>query len=154
MTIAGTQAEPPAWRLLLAYVRPYRWALFAGALLALATGGTGLLLPLVARGLIEDLSHDRPIGRALLGMAALVVTNTAVGALGSYVLRRTAESVVLGARRALSSYLLRLRIPAVDRSEPGDLMARITSDTTLLREVTTDSLVGIGTGVSRSSRRW
>ncbi|MER6440641.1 MULTISPECIES: ABC transporter ATP-binding protein [unclassified Streptomyces] len=146
MTIAGTQAEPPAWRLLLAYVRPYRWALFAGALLALATGGTGLLLPLVARGLIEDLSHDRPIGRALLGMAALVVTNTAVGALGSYVLRRTAESVVLGARRALSSYLLRLRIPAVDRSEPGDLMARITSDTTLLREVTTDSLVGIGTG--------
>ncbi|MEU7335177.1 ABC transporter ATP-binding protein [Streptomyces sp. NPDC007074] len=146
MTIAGTQAEPPAWRLLLAYVRPYRWALFAGALLALATGGTGLLLPLVARGLIDDLSHDRPIGRALLGMAALVVTNTAVGALGSYVLRRTAESVVLGARRALSSYLLRLRIPAVDRSEPGDLMARITSDTTLLREVTTDSLVGIGTG--------
>ncbi|WP_393101629.1 ABC transporter ATP-binding protein [Streptomyces sp. LN325] len=146
MTIAGTQAEPPAWRLLLEYVRPHRWALFAGALLALTTGGTGLLLPLVARGLIDDLSHDRPIGRALIGMAALVVTNTAVGALGSYVLRRTAESVVLGARRALSSYLLRLRIPAVDRSEPGDLMARITSDTTLLREVTTDSLVGIGTG--------
>ncbi|MFF3883973.1 ABC transporter ATP-binding protein [Streptomyces sp. NPDC001914] len=143
-----TEAEPevPAWHLLLGYVRPHRRALFGGALLALATGATGLLLPLVARGLIDDLSHDRPIGRALLGMAALVVTNAAVGALGSYVLRRTAESVVLGARRTLSSYLLRLRIPAVDRSEPGDLMARITSDTTLLREVTTDSLVGLGTG--------
>ncbi|MGW1069615.1 ABC transporter ATP-binding protein [Streptomyces aureus] len=136
----------PPWRLLLGYVRPHRRALFGGALLALATGATGLLLPLVARGLIDDLSQDRPIGRALLGMAALVVTNAAVGALGSYVLRRTAESVVLGARRTLSSYLLRLRIPAVDRSEPGDLMARITSDTTLLREVTTDSLVGLGTG--------
>jgi ATP-binding cassette subfamily C protein len=146
--VSITDAEPdvPAWRLLLGYVRPHRWALLAGALLALATGATGLVLPLVARGLIDDLSHDRPIGRALLGMAALVVTNAAVGALGSYVLRRTAESVVLGARRALSSYLLRLRIPAVDRSEPGDLMARITSDTTLLREVTTDSLVGLGTG--------
>jgi ATP-binding cassette subfamily C protein len=146
--VSLTEAEPevPAWRLLLGYVRPHRRALLAGALLALTTGATGLLLPLVARGLIDDLSHDRPIGRALLGMAALVVTNAAVGALGSYVLRRTAESVVLGARRALSSYLLRLRIPAVDRSEPGDLMARITSDTTLLREVTTDSLVGFGTG--------
>lgn len=53
---------------------------------------------------------------------------------------------MLGARRTLSSYLLRLRIAAVDRTEPGDLMARITSDTTLLREVTTDSLVGLGTG--------
>ncbi|MFB7243542.1 ABC transporter ATP-binding protein [Streptomyces populi] len=146
MSLTETAPEVPAWRLLLGYVRPHRRALFGGALLALATGATGLLLPLVARGLIDDLSHDRPIGRALLGMAALVVTNAAVGALGSYVLRRTAESVVLGARRTLSSYLLRLRIPAVDRSEPGDLMARITSDTTLLREVTTDSLVGLGTG--------
>ncbi|WP_405887283.1 ABC transporter ATP-binding protein/permease [Streptomyces sp. NBC_01136] len=146
MSIAEPPAVQPTWRLLLGYVRPHRWALLAGALLALTTGATGLVLPLVARGLIDDLSHDRPIGRALLGMAALVVTNAAVGGLGSYVLRRTAESVVLGARRALSSYLLRLRIPAVDRSEPGDLMARITSDTTLLREVTTDSLVGLGTG--------
>jgi len=141
-----TEPRPPAWRLLLAYVRPHRWALLTGALLSLVTGATGLLLPLVAKGLIDDLSHDRAITGALLAMSGLVVTNAAVGALGSYVLRRTAESVVLGARRALSSYLLRLRIPAVDRSEPGDLMARITSDTTLLREVTTDSLVGLGTG--------
>jgi ATP-binding cassette subfamily C protein len=131
---------------LLDYVRPHRWALLAGAALSLVTGATGLLLPLVARGLIDDLGHDRAITGALLALTALVVANSALGALGSYVLRRTAESVVLGARRALSSYLLRLRIPAVDRSEPGDLMARITSDTTLLREVTTDSLVGIGTG--------
>ena len=146
MSIADTQPTPPTWRLLLGYVRPHRWALLAGALLSLVTGATGLLLPLVARELIDDLSHDRAITGALLIMSALVVANAALGGLGSYVLRRTAESVVLGARRALSSYLLRLRITAVDRSEPGDLMARVTSDTTLLREVTTDSLVGLGTG--------
>lgn len=145
-TTADREAVPPVWRLLLRYVRPHRWALLAGALLGLATGATGLLLPLVARGLIDDLAHDRAVAGALLAMSGLVVANAAVGALGSYVLRRTAESVVLGARRALSSYLLRLRISAVDRTEPGDLMARITSDTTLLREVTTDSLVGLGTG--------
>ncbi|MGW7237893.1 ABC transporter ATP-binding protein [Streptomyces sp. NPDC054804] len=142
----GDRTGPSAFRLLLSYVRPHRWALLAGAVLSLLTGATGLLLPLVARGLIEDLSHDRSISGKLLAMAGLVVTNTVVGALGSYVLRRTAESVVLGARRTLSSYLLRLRIAAVDRTEPGDLMARITSDTTLLREVTTDSLVALGTG--------
>jgi len=143
---AETETGPPAWRLILGYVRPHRWALLAGAALSLLTGGTGLLLPLVARELIDDLSHDRSITGTLVVMSGLVVANTALGALGSYVLRRTAESVVLGARRALSSYLLRLRITAVDRTEPGDLMARITADTTLLREVTTDSLVGLGTG--------
>ncbi|MFK0150874.1 ABC transporter ATP-binding protein [Streptomyces sp. NPDC090499] len=140
------QPGEPVFRLLLSYVRPHRWALLAGAVLSLVTGATGLLLPLVARGLIDDLSHDRSITGKLLAMAGLVVANAGVGALGSYVLRRTAESVVLGARRTLSSYLLRLRITAVDRTEPGDLMARITSDTTLLREVTTDSLVALGTG--------
>ncbi|AWW36224.1 ABC transporter ATP-binding protein [Streptomyces cadmiisoli] len=146
MSKAETDSATPPWRMLLGYVRPHRWALLAGAVLSLVTGATGLLLPLVARELIDDLSHDRAITGALVVMSALVVTNAALGALGSYVLRRTAESVVLGARRTLSSYLLRLRIAAVDRSEPGDLMARITSDTTLLREVTTDSLVGLGTG--------
>jgi ATP-binding cassette subfamily C protein len=146
VTRTETPTGPPPWRLLLGYVRPHRWALLAGAVLSLVTGATGLLLPLVARELIDDLAHDRSIAGALLLMSLLVVANAAVGGLGSYVLRRTAESVVLGARRALSSYLLRLRIAAVDRSEPGDLMARITSDTTLLREVTTDSLVGLGTG--------
>ncbi|WDV56391.1 ABC transporter ATP-binding protein [Streptomyces coeruleorubidus] len=146
MSIAETDTGTPAWRLLLGYVRPHRRSLFAGAVLSLVTGATGLMLPLVAQDLIDDLAHDRAITGALLVMSALIVANAAVGALGSYVLQRTAESVVLGARRALSSYLLRLRITAVDRSEPGDLMARITSDTTLLRAVTTDSLVGLGTG--------
>ncbi|MEU4006984.1 ABC transporter ATP-binding protein [Streptomyces pseudogriseolus] len=146
MSITEDRSDPPAWRLLLSYVRPHRWALLGGALLSLATGATGLALPLVARELIDDLAHDRAVTGALLLMSALVIGNTVLGAVGSYVLRRAAESVVLGARRTLSSYLLRLRIAAVDRTEPGDLMARVTSDTTLLREVTTDSLIGLGTG--------
>ena len=141
-----TESATPAWRMLLGYVRPHRWTLLLGAVLSLVTGATGLALPLVAKFLIDALSDDRPIAGALLLMSALVVANAGIGALGGYVLQRTAESVVLGARRTLSSYLLRLRIAAVDRSEPGDLMARVTSDTTLLREVTTASLVGLGTG--------
>jgi len=69
VSIAKTPSGPPAWRLLLDYVRPHRWSLLAGALLALATGASGLVLPLVARELIGDLSHDRPIGGALLAAA-------------------------------------------------------------------------------------
>ena len=42
-------------------------------------------------------------------MTGLVVANAALGALGGYVLRRTAESVVLAARRRLVDRLLRLR---------------------------------------------
>jgi ABC-type multidrug transport system fused ATPase/permease subunit len=54
--------------------------------------------------------------------------------------------VVLVARQRLVDRLLRLTIGGLDRAEPGDLMSRVTSDTTLLRDVTTDSLVGVVTG--------
>jgi len=135
------------WRLLLGYVKPHRWTLIAGGVLSLATAATGLALPLIARRLIEQLGAHRAVTGVAVLLTCLVLANALIGAVGGYLLRRTAESVVLTARLGLVSRLLRLRISAVDRSEPGDLMARVTSDTTLLRDVTTDSLVGGLTGV-------
>jgi ATP-binding cassette subfamily C protein len=131
---------------LLSYLRPHRWALIAGGLLGLLTGATGLALPLVARTLIDNLGAGRPVTAALVGLTGLVLANAVIGAISGYVLQRTAESVVLTARRGLVARLLRLKVASVDRSEPGDLMSRVTADTTLLREVTTASLVGGVTG--------
>jgi ABC-type multidrug transport system fused ATPase/permease subunit len=136
-----TQVAVPVWRVLLGYVRPFRWVLVAGAVLSLMTGAAGLALPLVVRELIAGLQSDRGVAGLLALMSVLVLANAAIGAFGSFLLERTAESVVLLARRRLVSRLLWLRIPAVDAAEPGDLMSRVTADTTLLRQVTTGSLV-------------
>ncbi|MFI6677416.1 ABC transporter ATP-binding protein [Kribbella sp. NPDC050470] len=145
--ISALPADVPAWRVLLSYVRPHRGALLAGGVLSLATAASGLVLPLVVRELIDNLGSDGPVAELVAAMAALVLINAAIGALGSYVLHRTAESVVLEARHHLIGRLLRLRLSAVERHEPGDLMSRVTADTTLLRVVTTDSLVGGVTSV-------
>src|SRR3954453_1071293 len=145
--VGHVETSPATWRILLSYVRPYRTALALGGLLSLLTGATGLALPLVARQLISNLSGSRPVVPALVLMSILVLANAVVGGIGAYVLRRTSESVVLAARRGLIARLLRLRVSAVDRTEPGDLMSRVTADTTLLREVATNSLVGALTGV-------
>ncbi len=146
MTAEERGGERARWRVMYGYVRPHRGTLLAGAGLNLVTGATGLALPLVVRALIVDLGHHRSVALLLLLMTGLVVANAGIGALGSYLLRRTAESVVLAARRRLVDRLLSLTIGGLDRAEPGDLMSRVTSDTTLLRDVTTDSLVGIVTG--------
>src|SRR5262245_12909885 len=138
--------ERARWRVMYGYVRPHRLALVTGGLLSLLTAATGLALPLVVRALIDDLGHHRSVAGLLLLMTGLVVTNAALGALGSYVLRRTAESVVLAARRRLVDRLLGLAIGGLDQAEPGDLMSRVSSDTTLLRDVTTGSIVGVVTG--------
>ena len=139
-------SEQARWRVMYGYVRPHRLALLAGAGLSLLTAATGLALPLVVRALIGDLGSHRAVTAVLLLMTVLVLANAALGALGSYVLRRTAESVVLAARRRLVDRLLGLTIGGLDRAEPGDLMSRVTSDTTLLRDVTTNSVVGVVTG--------
>ncbi len=147
----GADAAAPApgtatWRVLLGYARPHWRMLLVGGLLSLATAASGLALPLVVRELIGSLGTDRPIAGLVALMSVLVVANAAIGALGGYVLRRTAETVVLAARRGLLARLLRLRLSAVERHEPGDLMSRVTADTTLLREVTIGTLVGGVTG--------
>ncbi len=133
--------EVPAWRVMLGYARPYWRALLVGGLLSLATAATGLALPLVVRELIDELGSGTTVAGPLVLMTVLIVANAAIGALGSYVLERAGESVVLRARRGLVSRLIRLRLSAVESAEPGDLMSRVTADTTLLRSVTTESLV-------------
>jgi ABC-type multidrug transport system fused ATPase/permease subunit len=129
-----------AWRLLLAHVRPYRWTLLGGGLLGFLGGLAGLAQPLVAKLVVDTLGQ-----RALLGPVALLTGLTVGGALlnaaGSYLLGRTAEDVVLTARQRLIARLLRLRVGALDRLKPGDLLSRATSDTTLLRHVSTYGLV-------------
>lgn len=134
------------WRALYGHFRPHRWTVALGALFTLVGAATGLAQPLAAKALVDRLGENGSITGILLLLTALVVLGTAVEAVGSYILERTAESVVLAARRTLIGRLLRLRLPEVERTQPGDLMSRVTSDTTLLRAVTTQSIVSAATG--------
>ncbi|MFI1468781.1 ABC transporter ATP-binding protein [Streptomyces wuyuanensis] len=134
------------FRALYRHFRPHRWTVAFGAALALLGSASGLLQPLAAKALVDRLGAGESIDGILLVLTALVVLGTVVHAFGAYVLERTAESVVLAARRTLIGRLLRLRIPEVERTQPGDLMSRVTSDTTLLRAVTTQSIVSAVTG--------
>ncbi|MCK8438811.1 ABC transporter ATP-binding protein [Streptomyces sp. D2-8] len=131
---------------LYGYVRPHRWAVVLGLLLALVGAAGGLLQPLATKALVDRLSSGGTIGTILLAMTVLVLLSMVAEAFGAYVLERTAESVVLAARRSLIGRLLRLRLTEVDRMQPGDLMSRVTSDTTLLRAVSTQAVVSAATG--------
>lgn len=134
------------WRALYAHFRPHRWVVALGAALTLVGTVTGLAQPLAAKTLVDRLGDDQSITGILALLTALVVLGTAIEAVGAYILERTAESVVLAARRTLIGRLLRLRLPEVERTQPGDLMSRVTSDTTLLRAVTTQSIVSAAAG--------
>jgi ABC-type multidrug transport system fused ATPase/permease subunit len=138
--------ERAGLREMYGYIRPQRLALLAGAVLSLATGVTGLLLPLVVRLLIEDLSRHRGITLVIVAMCLLMLADAALGAVGSYVLLRAAETIVLTARKRVIDRLMRITVGALDRSEPGDLMARASADTLLLRGAISGAVVGFPVG--------
>ncbi|WP_395364421.1 ABC transporter ATP-binding protein [Streptomyces sp. YH02] len=131
---------------LYGYVCPHRWTVTLGLLLALVGAAGGLLQPLATKALVDRLSSGGTLATVLLALTVLVLLSTVAEAFGAYVLERTAESVVLAARSSLIGRLLRLRLSAVDRMQPGDLMSRVTSDTTLLRAVSTQAVVNAATG--------
>ncbi|QXE37262.1 ABC transporter ATP-binding protein/permease [Streptomyces sp. GMY02] len=134
------------WRALYRHFRPHRSTVALGGFLALIGTASGLAQPLAAKSLVDRLGEDGSVTGILLLLTGLVLAGTAIEAVASYLLERTAESVVLAARRTLIGRLLRLRLPEVERTQPGDLMSRVTSDTTLLRAVTTQSIVSAATG--------
>lgn len=129
------------WGTLYRHFRPHRGIVALGTFCSLIGAATGLLQPLAAKALVERLGDNGSIAGVLAVLTALVLLATAIEAVGAYVLERTAESVVFASRRSLVGRLLRLRVAEVERTEPGDLMFRVTSDTTLLRAVTTQSVV-------------
>ncbi|MEV5598805.1 ABC transporter ATP-binding protein [Streptomyces sp. NPDC052496] len=137
---------PETFRALYAHFRPHRKTVALAGLLTLAGAASGLLQPVATKVLVDRLASGGTVTGILLALTALVVVGTALAALGVYTLERTAESVVLAARRTLVGRLLRLRLPEAERTQPGDLMSRVTSDTTLLRAVTTQAIVNGATG--------
>ncbi|MEV6980734.1 ABC transporter ATP-binding protein [Sphaerisporangium sp. NPDC051017] len=134
-------------RLLLSHVRPFTRTLVLGGVLGLLGSAAGLATPLVAKNVIDAFGQNVSLAGPVIMLSALVVLGAGISALGGYVLERTAESVVLSARLRLIRRMLRLRVPDVDRLEPGDLQSRVTADTTLLRAVCTSGLTNGVTAV-------
>ncbi|MFC4114715.1 ABC transporter ATP-binding protein [Nonomuraea zeae] len=126
---------------LLAYIRPHRKILVLGGLLGLIGSVAGLAMPLLAKYVVDAFGQDQSMAGPLLGLTVAVLVGAVVSASGSYLMERTGEGIVLGARRKLVDRMLRLKVADVDRLKPGDLLSRVTGDTTLLRAVLTNGIV-------------
>jgi ATP-binding cassette subfamily C protein len=118
-----------------------------GLVCTLAGTVGALIQPLATKALMDRLTSGQTITAILLVLTAVVLLGTVADAIGAYVLERTAESVVLAARRTLVGRLLRLRLAEAERIPPGDLISRVTSDTTLLRTASTHAIVAAATGL-------
>lgn len=148
-------ARSAGLRLLIGrHLRPHRGPLAAGAALALAGGLAGLAEPMAAKALIDRLAEGGSPTASALGLGALVLASVLVTGAGSYLLERTAEDVVRTTRERLAARILRLPVADLDRQRPGDLIARLTSDTALLRSAAGHALAACATSALMVLGAW
>ncbi|MFI1305024.1 ABC transporter ATP-binding protein [Streptomyces sioyaensis] len=124
----------------------HRASVVVATVLTLAGSALGLAQPLVARNIVDAGGHGRAFWPLLALLATLFVTEAATGAVGRFVLERMGEGVVRGLRHGLIARLLRLEMHQYHRHRTGDLISRVTTDTTLLRDVVSQALVDLVTG--------
>ncbi|MFD0886604.1 ABC transporter ATP-binding protein [Streptosporangium algeriense] len=138
-TTGDVRTRLPAWRLLVSHSLPHRGRLLAGSGLNLVGTVAGLAQPLVAKQVIDSIGAGGMSWSPVLALVGLVLLGALCAAWGTYLLERVAASVVRRARGNLITRIMRLRVDAMDR--PGDLISRVTSDTTLLSGAASQALV-------------
>jgi ABC-type multidrug transport system fused ATPase/permease subunit len=129
------------------YVRDHTGVLAAIAVISLVATALALIQPLTLQRVIDDVGSGRTLTPAITLLVVVTLSEALFSALQSYLLQRTAEGVVLGARLSLVAHLLRLPVAEYDRRRIGDLISRVGSDTTLLRAVVTSGLFDIVSSV-------
>ncbi|WP_405094513.1 ABC transporter ATP-binding protein [Micromonospora sp. NBC_01412] len=118
-----------------------------GTVVSSAGGAAALATPLLAREFVDRLGAGRPILGLSVLLCGIVLAGAVVAAAGRYLIDRTAEEIVRDVRSGLVTRLLRLRVGALNTTPPGDLISRVTADTTLLRHATTNDLVDLVLGM-------
>src|SRR5688500_15638472 len=117
-------------RSLWPYLRDHRASLVVVGVLSLVTTLGTLAQPLLTRDLLNGISAQTPITSAIIALVIVLIIVALLDGLRDYILKRTAEGLVLTARRRLAGHLLRLPIAEYDARRTGDLLSRVGADTT------------------------
>ena len=136
-----------ALRALWPFVRPYRGLLAAALIALMLTAGISLVLPIAVRRIVDGFSQGAQLLDeyfvAALGIVALLALGTA---LRYALVTRLGERVVADIRRAVFDRVIGLSPAFYERVMTGEIISRITTDTTLILSV-------IGSSVSLALRQ-
>ncbi len=134
-------SAPEKLRLLWLYVRPHRAMLGLGVALGLVGTATELATPMVTKRVLDGLAVDASLRGPVTLLAVLLVAGTFIGLVQGVMLGTLAERIILATRTGMVRHLLRVRVGELDRRSSGEMVARVTSDTLLIREAATTSVV-------------
>ncbi len=148
LSVAGRPTRPAGskLRVLWTLVRPHWRTLLLGTFLGLGATGAALATPMATKAVLDSLGADASLAKPVGLLLGLVVLGAVSGFAQWLLLGRLAERIVVTARRSLVRRFFRGPVGDVQRHSPGELVSRVTSDTVLLREAASSSLVDLVNG--------
>ncbi|SDD15398.1 ABC-type multidrug transport system, ATPase and permease component [Rhodococcus tukisamuensis] len=147
MTDSTAQESWPNVRLLWSFIRPHRVALSIGLVLSCAFTAVGLALPMMIKVVLDTLGTGGGLGGPITILVLLLLAAGSIGFVQLNLMGSLAARVVFEARESMVRSYFRATVASVTKRPSGELVTRVTSDTMLLREATSTSLVGIVNGV-------
>ncbi|MFV2021302.1 ABC transporter ATP-binding protein [Micromonospora sp. LOL_023] len=146
--VEPSAADPslPRLRLLWSFARPHRRALGLGLLLALLGSAGSLATPMVTKWVLDSLSSFTSLRGPVLALLGLLALGVVIWLWQWILLGTVGERVVLDARESMVRRLFRATVPAVTGRSTGEYVTRVTSDTVLLREAASASVIGLING--------
>ncbi len=135
-----------ALRGLAPFIRPYRWTALAALAALMVTAGISLILPIAVRRVVDGFQKGGGLLDYYFEAALFIAAALALGTGARYwLVTRFGERVVADIRKAVFDRVLSMSPAFFERILTGEIISRITTDTTLILSV-------IGSSVSVALR--
>ncbi|MDA2213828.1 MULTISPECIES: ABC transporter ATP-binding protein [Bacillus] len=109
---------------------PPKVTLFLGVIFGLINSGCSLIIPLILKEQIEQLSKGFSYELLFLVLFLLIVEIISMS-LSLYLLSLVGQRVVLNLRKMIWRKVLNLKVDFYSKNQPGEIISRVTNDTTV-----------------------
>lgn len=132
---------------LLLETNPPKWILFFAFGLSLLETITGLIVPLLTKTLVDQLAASALELTIIALLAGVFLLQAFSAGLSYYLMSYIGEGIVRSIRERLWNHVLHLPIPYFDRHQSGEIMSRITQDTSTVKDLITLHLITFISGI-------
>lgn len=141
----NTTAAPRALSGLLPFLSPYRVRIAAAGFFLVAAAVTTLLFPMVLRrlidhGLVPGQAAAGLLGQHFLGLFAVALALGVFSAWRFYLVSWLGERIMADLRQAVYAHVLRQSPAFFERTQVGEVLSRLGTDTTLIQTLVGSSL--------------
>lgn len=139
--------QPSRLSILWSYAQPHLPTLVLGLVLALIGSAMGLASPLVTKWILDSLAVGTSLREPVLVLVGLFVVGSVISWWQWILLGTLAENIVYEARGGMIRRYLYAKVQPLLTRPTGELVTRVTSDSLLLREAASSSIIGLFNGV-------